>query len=116
MNPHRSLTLTGAALGILAGLTTTLARHLPSERDLPVKNLITGNARAGVEGVKRKVREALIARRIERATTKDEILAAYLNQMDFGTTDGVTAIGIVQAARKYFGKQVKDLNLYEIAM
>jgi penicillin-binding protein 1A len=80
------------------------------------KNLITGNARAGLRGVVRKVREALIARRIENAMTKDEILAAYLNQMDFGTTDGVTAIGIVQAARKYFGKPVKDLNLYESAM
>jgi penicillin-binding protein 1A len=80
------------------------------------KNLVTGNARSGLPGVVRKIREAVIAKRIESAMTKDEILAAYLNQMDFGTTDGVTAIGIVQAARKYFGKAVKDLNLYESAM
>jgi penicillin-binding protein 1A len=81
-----------------------------------VKNLITGNARAGFAGVARKVREAFIARRIERAMSKDEIIAAYLNQMDFGATDGSTAIGIVQAAQKYFGKPVKALNLYETAV
>jgi penicillin-binding protein 1A len=81
-----------------------------------VKNLITGNARSGFRGVVRKVREAIIARRIERAMTKEEILAAYLNQMDFGATDGSAAIGVEQATRKYFGKPVKDLNLYEAAM
>ncbi len=81
-----------------------------------VKNLITGNVRTGFAGVARKVREALIARRVERAMSKDEILLAYLNQTDFGTADGSAAIGIVQAVRKFFRKPVKDLNLYETAM
>ncbi len=81
-----------------------------------VKNLITGNARSGFPGVVRKAREAIIARRVERAMTKEEILTAYLNQMDFGATAGSAAIGVEQAARKYFGKPVKDLNLYEAAM
>ncbi len=81
-----------------------------------VKNLITGNERSGLSGVARKFREALIARRVERAMTKEEILTAYLNQMDFGATDGAAAIGIMQAARKYFGKSAKDLTLYEAAM
>jgi penicillin-binding protein 1A len=81
-----------------------------------VKNLITGNARSGLPGVVRKVREAIIARRIERVMTKEEILTAYLNQMDFGATEGSAAIGVEQATRKYFGKPVKDLNLYEAAM
>lgn len=80
-----------------------------------VKNLVTGNARTGLSGVTRKIREAVIAGRIEHVMTKDEILAAYLNQMDFGSTDGSAAIGVVQAAHKYFGKAVKDLNLYEAA-
>jgi penicillin-binding protein 1A len=81
-----------------------------------VKNLITGNARSGFRGVVRKVREAIIARRVERSMTKEEILTAYLNQMDFGATNGSAAIGVEQAARKYFGKPVKDVNLYEAAM
>jgi penicillin-binding protein 1A len=81
-----------------------------------VKNLITGNARTGLDGVMRKVREAIVASRVERVMTKDEILAAYLNQMDFGSTDGSAAIGVVQAARKYFAKPVQDLTLYEAAM
>jgi penicillin-binding protein 1A len=113
---HRGIDWIGlgrAATSSLSGGTiqggSTLTQQL-------VKNLITGNARAGHKGVTRKIREALVARRIERVMNKDEILGAYLNQMDFGTTDGVTAIGVVQAARKYFGKPVKDLNLYESAM
>ncbi len=36
MNPHRCLTLAAAAAGVLGGLTATLARHLPSDQDLPV--------------------------------------------------------------------------------
>jgi penicillin-binding protein 1A len=81
-----------------------------------VKNLITGNARAGLPGVLRKMREVIIARRVEHVLTKEQILAAYFNQMDFGSAEGSTAIGIVHAARKYFGKSVKDLNVYEDAM
>jgi membrane peptidoglycan carboxypeptidase len=81
-----------------------------------VKNLITGNARSGFRGIVRKVREAIIARRVERSMTKEEILTAYLNQMDFGAANGSVAIGVEQAARKYFGKPVKHLDLYEAAM
>jgi penicillin-binding protein 1A len=113
---HRGIDWIGlgrAFASILSGGSTQGGSTLTQQL---VKNLITGNARSGVSGVVRKVREAVIARRVERALTKEQILTAYLNQMDFGSTDGSTAIGVVHAALKYFGKSVKDLNLYEAAM
>lgn len=61
--------------------------------------------------VKRKLREMKVARSLESAFTKQEILEAYLNQINF---DGV--YGIQSAAQYYFGKDAAGLNLPEAAM
>ena len=60
----------------------------------------------------RKVREAILAYRIDKAFTKDEILLLYLNQIYLGHG----AYGVYAAAENYFGKSVADLNLAECAM
>ncbi|MGD9141591.1 MAG: PBP1A family penicillin-binding protein [bacterium] len=60
----------------------------------------------------RKIKEAIVAVRIERHYTKDEILQMYLNQIYFG--DG--AYGVEAAARHLFGKPASDLTLAESAL
>jgi penicillin-binding protein 1A len=60
----------------------------------------------------RKVREAILAYRIDKAFSKDEILFLYLNQIYLGHG----AYGVEAAAENYFGKSVADLNLAECAM
>jgi penicillin-binding protein 1A len=60
----------------------------------------------------RKIKEAILAVRIERTYTKDEILEMYLNQIYFG--EG--AYGIDAAAKVFFGKQVQDLTMPECAL
>jgi penicillin-binding protein 1A len=60
----------------------------------------------------RKIKEAVLAHRIEKSLTKNEILNLYLNQIYLGHG----AYGIEAAAKTYFGKMVKDLNLAEIAL
>ena len=60
----------------------------------------------------RKVKEALLAIRIEKRYTKREIFTLYCNQMYFG--HGV--YGVQAASRLYFDKPAKDLNLEEAAM
>jgi penicillin-binding protein 1A len=60
----------------------------------------------------RKIREAILALRVERDLTKDEILYLYLNQIYFGNG----AYGIGEAARSYFNKSVEDLTISESAM
>ena len=59
----------------------------------------------------RKIREAILAYRIERNLTKDEILSIYLNQIYFGQG----AYGIKAAAEAYFDKSYEALDLAEIA-
>jgi penicillin-binding protein 1A len=73
-----------------------------------VKNLLLDNERTYL----RKVREALLARRIEQELTKDEILELYLNHIYFGSG----RYGIEEAARGYFGKNAKDLSIAEAAL
>jgi len=60
----------------------------------------------------RKIKEAFIAFQLERRYTKNEILELYLNQVYFGSG----AYGVESAARIFFGKQVKDLDLAECAL
>jgi penicillin-binding protein 1A len=59
-----------------------------------------------------KVKEWIIAIRLERQYTKDEIIAMYLNKADFINT----AVGIRSAAKVYFAKEPKDLTVDEAAM
>ena len=58
---------------------------------------------------RRKIREMILARRIEERFSKQEILYLYLNQIYFG--DG--AYGIGEATRTYFDKQVSQLTISE---
>jgi penicillin-binding protein 1A len=60
----------------------------------------------------RKVKEVLLAQRLEQNLSKDEILFLYLNQIYFGHR----RYGIEEAARFYFGKGVQKLTLGEIAV
>ena len=60
----------------------------------------------------RKIKEAILALKIERVYSKDEILEMYLNQINFGSG----AYGIEAAAREYFGKSARDLTLGESAL
>ncbi|MGH7830594.1 MAG: penicillin-binding protein 1A, partial [Candidatus Binatia bacterium] len=62
--------------------------------------------------LKRKIREAILAYRVEKNHTKEEILFLYLNQIYFGHGN----YGIEAASRDYFGKSVGNLNLAEAAL
>src|SRR3954463_13215934 len=60
---------------------------------------------------KRKIEEATLAREMEKRRSKDWILTHYLNDVSFGPAGGQEAIGIQAAARVFFGKPAKALNL-----
>jgi len=60
----------------------------------------------------RKIKEALLAMRIERAYSKDEILEMYLNQIYFGAG----AHGIDAAAQVFFGKHARELTVGEATL
>ncbi len=60
----------------------------------------------------RKIKEAILAYRIDKTFTKEEILYLYLNQIYLGHG----AYGVEAAAENYFGKSVNELNLAECAV
>jgi penicillin-binding protein 1A len=60
----------------------------------------------------RKIKEALLALRIERTYSKDEILEMYLNQIYFGGG----GYGIEAASMRFFGESVRELRLHQIAL
>lgn len=62
--------------------------------------------------IKRKIREALLARRLESELTKEQILYLYLNNVYLGHH----SYGVQSAAENYYRKDVKDLTLAEMAL
>ncbi|MEK9209866.1 penicillin-binding protein 1A [Sphingomonas sp. 2378] len=71
------------------------------------KNLLIGNAYSPT----RKVREAILAYKIEDTLTKPQILELYLNQIALGRN----AFGVEAAAHAYFDKELNDLTLGQMA-
>ncbi|MDP3257541.1 penicillin-binding protein 1A [Bosea sp. (in: a-proteobacteria)] len=76
------------------------------------KNFLVGSE----QNIERKIREALVALRIESTYSKDKILELYLNEIYLGApAPGQGSYGIAAAALNYFGKSVHELNLHEAA-
>ncbi|MGB4864820.1 MAG: penicillin-binding protein 1A [Hyphomicrobium sp.] len=71
------------------------------------KNFLLTNERS----LERKVKEAILAIRIERAYSKDKILELYLNEIYLG----LNSYGVAAAALTYFNKELSDLTIEEAA-
>ncbi len=71
------------------------------------KNFLLSSERS----LMRKLKEAILAIRIERAFPKEKILELYLNEIYLG----MGSYGVAAAALNYFGKELKDLNVEEAA-
>jgi penicillin-binding protein 1A len=94
-----------ASLGTSGG-ASTITQQL-------AKNLFHGEgSRNIIMRVIQKAKEWIIATRLERQYTKEEIIAMYLNTVDFVNN----AVGIRSAAKTYFGKEPKDLTVDEAAV
>ncbi len=76
------------------------------------KQLFHGTSTRGWRRYTQKIKEWIIATRLERSYTKQEIIAMYLNIYDFN----YFADGIRSASRIYFGKEPKDLKIEEAAV
>ena len=114
--PHILMAATRDVLGKARGLIT--GRHTrPKGASTITQQLARGlfpqevGYEAGDISLERKIKEAIVAIQIEKRYTKHEILAFYANQMYLG--EG--AYGVEAAARAYFGKSAKDVNLDEAA-
>src|SRR3990170_2585827 len=75
------------------------------------RNVWTEDISGRDKSLRRKLREAKVAREIEDKYPKDKILELYLNQIDLGNR----AFGVEAASQRYFGKSVRALNVAEAA-
>jgi penicillin-binding protein 1A len=73
-----------------------------------VKNLVLSPERT----MRRKVQEIILARQLSEKLSKEEVLGLYLNQIYYGHG----RYGCEEAARYFFGKSVRDINLAEAAL
>ncbi|NVK52030.1 MAG: transglycosylase domain-containing protein [Flavobacteriaceae bacterium] len=77
------------------------------------KNLFTKQASSNtLKRILQKAKEWVVSIKLERQYTKEEIIAMYLNQVDFLKQ----AVGVRSASRIYFGKEPKDLDIQESAI
>jgi penicillin-binding protein 1A len=107
---HEGLNYLGIARAMLVNLRSRSARQGGSTiTQQVVKNLQLGNRERTYT---RKIREALLARRLEHDLTKDGILELYLNNIYLGRG----RYGLEEAARDDFGKSAKDITIAEAAL
>ncbi|MFT5991070.1 MAG: penicillin-binding protein 1A [Bradymonadia bacterium] len=99
-------------VGVVRAALTNIARRRLSQgastiTQQVVKNLVLSPERS----IRRKVQEIILAFRLEKTLSKDEILTIYLNEVFFGSR----YYGVEEAARYYFGHGAADLTLAESA-
>ncbi|MHB2150727.1 penicillin-binding protein 1A [Calditrichota bacterium LG25] len=106
---HWGINLTGILRALLVDLIHMELKQGASTITMQLaRNLYFGYAQT----FDRKIKEALTAIQIERTYSKEEILSMYLNITFFGNH----AYGIRAAAKRYFNKDVEDLNVQEAAL
>ncbi|MCA9934093.1 MAG: transglycosylase domain-containing protein, partial [Anaerolineales bacterium] len=76
------------------------------------RNLLLGADERAERTARRKLRESWLAWRVARELPKDDVLALYLNQMNYGAL----AYGVEAAAQTYFAKSATELTLAESAL
>jgi len=104
------------AKGVLRAIINNISNIVSSKRlegastitQQVAKNFLLTNE----VSLNRKIKEAILAFRIERALSKERILELYLNQIYLGSG----AYGVAAASLEYFDKSIKNLNYGEAAM
>ena len=105
---HHGVDYLGIANAALLNLTTKRrAAGASTITQQVAKNLLIGNA----QSYSRKIKEAILAYRIEDTLTKQQILELYLNQIALGRN----AFGVEAASYAYFGKDLNQLDLAQMA-
>ncbi|MEM7246607.1 MAG: transglycosylase domain-containing protein [Acidobacteriota bacterium] len=110
---HHGLDAKGIARALLANVRagktrqggSTLTQQLVKMRDLTPKRTLG-----------RKMSEAVRSLALEAEHDKEEILASYLNHVYYGHVDGVAIHGLGAAARAFFSKDARELQVHEAAL
>ncbi len=103
------------SLGIVRAAVTNVERVITDQRPVGASTITQQVAKnfllTNEVTLERKIKEALLAFRIEQAFTKDQILELYLNQIYLG----LGSYGVAAAALNYFDKSLDELSTAEAA-
>ncbi|MCL5224117.1 MAG: transglycosylase domain-containing protein [Patescibacteria group bacterium] len=98
--------------GVLRALATDIMTlHFNQGGSTITQQLVKNTLLNSEKTISRKIQELILAWRVERNYTKDEILTMYLNQIPYGQG----AYGIEAASELYFGVNAQDLTLEQAA-
>lgn len=106
---HNGINLFG---GILRALKESLLNKKIQGGSTITQQLVKSALLTPERTINRKIKEVILALWTEKLYSKDKILEMYLNQVPYGGS----AYGIEEAAKTYFGKSAKELNLEEAAL
>lgn len=104
---HHGFSLAGMARAFYKNVTNEKVEGGSTITQQLVKNTLLTNEKT----ISRKIKELILAIKVELIFTKSEILEIYLNQIGFGGP----AYGIEEASRQYFGISASELNLTQSA-
>jgi penicillin-binding protein 1A len=104
---HGGLDFRGIARAIFNNLTKRKKEGASTITQQVAKNFLLSSEQT----MSRKAKEAILAVRIDRAFTKDQILDLYLNQIYLGAG----SYGVAAAGLRYFGKELHELGIHEVA-
>lgn len=100
------------ASGINSGDLLGYGGSTLTQQLLKIRVFDYGNEKNAIDKITRKVQEQYLAIQLEDIYTKDEILMAYMNNINLGNR----SFGVQMAANNYFGKDVSELTLSESAV
>ncbi len=107
---HHGVNFKGIARAVLSNIQS---RDLTGQGASTITQQLARNAFLNFDKTwQRKVKEILLAFKLESVYSKDEIMGLYLNKIYFGSG----AYGVQAASNTYFGKDANDLNLSESAL
>ena len=81
-----------------------------------VRNIYLPYSLADTRSIKRKIIEAKLAEELEKKHSKNWILTQYLNDVDYGTVGGKTAVGVGAASQLFFNTPVEQLDIAQSAL
>lgn len=104
----------------LAGLTRALLRNVADEElgqggSTITQQLVKNTYLSPEKTFQRKYSEAMLSLALERRLSKNDIFALYCNEIYLGQRGAVGVRGVKEAARVFFGKELRDVNLVEAA-
>ena len=109
---HNGIDIKGIFRAVYNTLTTTRMEGASTIDQQLIKNNVFetgGYERSKASTVKRKIQEWVLALQLDETLSKDEILTDYLNTLYLGAGN----YGVKEAAKYYFGKELKDLTVAE---